>query len=93
MTRKYVLKNPRPKRGPQKTRMSEADKKKRAKRYKDDTMNRVVRLHKTDCICPRCGDLHVMRTYHTGKELARKFCGLCSHIADEDYSDGQSLGY
>lgn len=93
MTRKYILKKPRPKRSLQKENLSVEEKKKRAKRYKDDTMNRVVMLHKTDCICPRCGKLHTKRTYHTGKELARKFCDPCNAIAIEDYSDGQALGY
>jgi transposase-like protein len=75
-------------------RKTEEAKKERARQYKIDTMERKVRLHDTKCICPRCRQEHKMRTYHIGKEPARKNCHNCAPIMDNDYEEvAHSFGY
>jgi transposase-like protein len=73
--------------------LTKTEKAARAKKYKEDCMTLKVKLHKTKCICPTCGEPHEKKTYHVGAEPARVFCILCSIQAEDDYSDGKSMGY
>jgi hypothetical protein len=73
--------------------LTKEEKAARAKKYKEDCMTLKVKLHVTKCICPTCGAKHKKKTYHTGPEPAKLFCILCVIQANDDYSDGKSMGY
>lgn len=64
-----------------------------AREYLYRTMYRKVKPHKTECLCPRCGESHEQNTYFVGKEPYKKFCDICFWIASNDYSDGYGMGY
>ena len=38
---------------------------------------------KVDCICPKCGKLHRLNFYWTGKGIPRKYCQGCKNNFSE----------
>jgi hypothetical protein len=38
----------------------------------------------TECICPKCGKIHIMFLFWTGSGMPKKFCGKHECLLDED---------
>ena len=37
---------------------------------------------KVECICPKCGNKHIMNFHWIGRGTPRKFCSLCKNSHD-----------
>jgi len=35
-----------------------------------------------ECICPKCGQKHIMQFYWTGDFIPRKYCKQCRNLID-----------
>jgi len=47
----------------------------------DDNFTASVKTS-VECICPKCGQRHVMQFYWTGDFTPRKYCKQCRNLID-----------
>lgn len=47
----------------------------------------------TECICPKCGEIHVMFLFWTGEGMPKKFCGKHECLLVENTEESYRPNY